>query len=180
MLGCDVSKFCRFCWTSASSAGVEDQPETVRVTVPLSGAAAVVLGLLGQPMKLLPPARPCWLTPPLLLLLLLLLLPPPQAAKTSVKIRNTGVRDAISRLITNLLIVAHQPATTLLCNVELATAPTTHVVRRHKNITRLQITHNGVGLVWRGPAQCTRLDVHSPLNGRQCNPYEKLQVFRSA
>src|SRR5260221_6927621 len=179
MLGCDVWKFCRFCWTSASSAGVEDQPETVRVTVPLSGAAAVVLGLLGQPMKLLPPARPCWLMPPLLLLLPLL--PPPQAAKTSVKIRNTGVRDAISRLITNLLIVAHQRATTLLCNVELttqcnvelATAHTTHVVRRHKNITRLQITHNGVGLVWRGPAQCTRLGVHSPLNGRQRNPYEK-------
>src|SRR5215470_5596468 len=148
MLGCDVSKFCRFCWTSASSAGVEDQPETVRVTVPLSGAAAVVLGLLGQAMKLLPPERPCWETPPELLLELAP--PPPQAAKIRVRMTSKGT---ISLLITNLLFVAHQRATTLQSNVELATAHTTHVVRQHKNVTRLQITHNGVGLVWRGPAQ---------------------------
>src|SRR6266436_9541193 len=111
MLGCDASKFCRFCWTSASSAGVEDQPETVRVTVPLSGAAAVVFGLPGQPMKLLPPARPCWETPPELLLELAP--PPPQAAKRSVRMTRKGT---ISRLITNLLFVAHQRATTLFCN----------------------------------------------------------------
>src|SRR5689334_20657866 len=85
MLGCACVNLSRLAFTRASSAGDEEKPETVRVIVPLSGAAVVVFVFAGQSIKLVVPLSPCCAPPEVPLLPPLEPLPP-HAASRIVKI----------------------------------------------------------------------------------------------
>src|SRR5215469_2661489 len=104
MLGYSFSKLLKPCWTSVSSAGVDDHPDTVSVIFPLSALAVDEFVFVGQAFRaflgpLAPPPVPP-VPPPLL----------PHAARTTdtsvsatSALNNCRAAPARNHLISSLL-----------------------------------------------------------------------------